>query len=72
MVLVVNVVWECVCKKIKERRTVEKIFIQVLTPEIWLIFFAVHVELGKYGQDKVLVLKGRHGLLYSSVNTDAV
>lgn len=35
-------------------------------------FFAVHVELGKYGQDKVLVLKGGHGLLYSSVNTGAV
>lgn len=72
MILVLNVVWECFCKKIKERRTVVKIFIQVVTPDIWLIFFAVHMEFGKYGQNKVVAVKDGHGLLCSSVNANAV
>lgn len=61
--------------KRKERRTIENVFIQAVTPEIWLIFFfffAVHLEFEKYGQDKVVIVKDGHGLLCFSVHTNAM
>lgn len=51
-----------------KRRTVENIFVKVVTPEICLIF----LQFRKYGQDKVVIVKDGHGLLCSSVNTNAV
>lgn len=38
MILVVTVVWECFCENKIQRRAVEKIFIKVVTFEIWLMF----------------------------------